>query len=1141
MWDSAKKQLAIGSVSELSGIKLNVEGGLRVGGQLVVGNSVLSLSEYVKLSQLHNVATSGKYSDLIGVPSLNLYVKQTELTTKLNNDHYKKADVNAEIDRRIGVFKTGVLQTEFSSKFSGFETGTQRDEKVTQALTDYYTKTAADTKFIEPSELTTALTPYATETKIKNTILSDYIKSNAVSQLGKSGLWSDILNKPELVTKNELETYKASVSNTYATKTLLNSELTSKIQAATASVLQKVNQDYVTKTELSNNGFAREASLNALKDVARTGQYADLTGRPNISGFMAQTAIESKFIDHSELTTSLSVYIKSSDVKTVGKTGQYADLEGEPDMSLFQKVSSMNIYITSANLANELQDVVRTGSQTSIDLTGYEKTADLTTKLSDYPKSNTLHLVATSGKFDDLIGTSNVITTATLSSQLGAYVTSSNLNDKITIIENKFYDATELLASFNAFRTEIATSRNTTLTNFYTKTAADAKIDEKLVTFKTNVMIPSMNGLLATKVSTSDLATTLANYKTSQNVVSYVSSQLGSYISTQNLKTELAYYSKIASVNGAQYLRFNTTNNVTSLRINGGPIFITGNIEAFSNLKVRSLEVDLGLESDSIKDETILAEDIKTGAVGSSEILDGTIVNTDINTNAAIAFDKLNISAANIRSENAYSAGTGVALNTAGQISIGQDVGTSATPTFSTLRILGKSGVSPSVTIEGTIKAGRFQGEGSELTNISASNISGQINASEVSGALIASQIAQDAIKAEHIQANAVDTPEIKNGAVTPEKLAAIPFTKISQTGANIRSKNPYTQGAGVTIDGNGQISIGQAVTQTSTPKFNGITIKPGASELMSNDASKINISDLNVSGKLTVGVSNPTHNLSVNGSVIATTFIGSGAGLTNVPKVPAGIIVMWSGAIDAIPHGWALCNGTQPSGLPTSTMTIPNLSSRFIVGYDANVTEYNQIGKTGGNKDITISNSNLPEHTHTGTIASKDTTHNHTGSSNNQNLQHRHHSSGSSGNQSHNHSHGMNGPGDHRHWMDGRPHDDNNNTGTNGTGQEHGLVADAGSYNQYADYSPGKWTTANGNHTHGIHNNNANHNHSISLHSDYQLGNHQHAITVNNKTFGHNHELTIDKTSNGTTAIDIRPPYFVLAFIIKLPDDYSH
>ena len=52
--------------------------------------------------------------------------------------------------------------------------------------------------------------------------------------------------------------------------------------------------------------------------------------------------------------------------------------------------------------------------------------------------------------------------------------------------------------------------------------------------------------------------------------------------------------------------------------------------------------------------------------------------------------------------------------------------------------------------------------------------------------------------------------------------------------------------------------------------------------------------------------------------------------------SLPGGVIVMWSGQLDAIPAGWALCDGQNGT---------PDLSNRFVLGVGA--AEY--LGSTGG------------------------------------------------------------------------------------------------------------------------------------------------------------------------------------------------
>ena len=56
----------------------------------------------------------------------------------------------------------------------------------------------------------------------------------------------------------------------------------------------------------------------------------------------------------------------------------------------------------------------------------------------------------------------------------------------------------------------------------------------------------------------------------------------------------------------------------------------------------------------------------------------------------------------------------------------------------------------------------------------------------------------------------------------------------------------------------------------------------------------------------------------------------------TQASGLPAGVIVMWSGSLDSVPDGWALCDGSNGT---------PDLRNRFVLGVGA--PEY--LGGTGG------------------------------------------------------------------------------------------------------------------------------------------------------------------------------------------------
>ncbi|WP_338473090.1 hypothetical protein R4Z10_10400 [Niallia sp. XMNu-256] len=86
--------------------------------------------------------------------------------------------------------------------------------------------------------------------------------------------------------------------------------------------------------------------------------------------------------------------------------------------------------------------------------------------------------------------------------------------------------------------------------------------------------------------------------------------------------------------------------------------------------------------------------------------------------------------------------------------------------------------------------------------------------------------------------------------------------------------------------------------------------------------------------------------------------------------ELPSGIIVMWSGSINEIPEGWLLCDGTNGT---------PDLRDRFVMGTNNDA----EIGQTGGNNTIALTESQLAPHTHTGT-SDPAGGHTHTGTTNN-------------------------------------------------------------------------------------------------------------------------------------------------------------
>jgi microcystin-dependent protein len=68
----------------------------------------------------------------------------------------------------------------------------------------------------------------------------------------------------------------------------------------------------------------------------------------------------------------------------------------------------------------------------------------------------------------------------------------------------------------------------------------------------------------------------------------------------------------------------------------------------------------------------------------------------------------------------------------------------------------------------------------------------------------------------------------------------------------------------------------------------------------------------------------------------------------------PVGAIAMWEGSTP--PSGWAICNGTNGT---------PDLRGKFIVGHHSADADYDVIGEQGGASTVTITEAQLPAHSH--------------------------------------------------------------------------------------------------------------------------------------------------------------------------------
>ena len=386
MWDNSKKQLGVGGDTSQEGIELNIDGGIRVAEDFVVGTEVVNVNNYVKPDAVAQVAISGAYSDVVGAPDLNQYVKTNEFNNKLANEFYNKQEVGIQIDQRIESFNGDALLTAFQRALESYDTRVERDEALHQSLTNHHTIADASDTYVDHEELGDELASYSTTTKIKDEILQDYIKTEDVSAVGKSGSYEDIIDWPLVILKDDYLADKITFDDTYATKVEMIERVETHGESIRSQVLASVATNMVSKQQLIDEQFATQASVDALSRIARSGAYQDLLGIPDLSVYMEKNRVSAEYMDTGEVGTALREYMKQNEVSEVGKTGRFEDLIGAPAMTEYQRVDEMNQYVKASDFDNEMLTVLKADTFGGADVADLENISDFDNKLLAYPK-----------------------------------------------------------------------------------------------------------------------------------------------------------------------------------------------------------------------------------------------------------------------------------------------------------------------------------------------------------------------------------------------------------------------------------------------------------------------------------------------------------------------------------------------------------------------------------------------------------------------------------------------------------------------------------------------------------------------------------------------------------------------------------
>lgn len=204
----------------------------------------------------------------------------------------------------------------------------------------------------------------------------------------------------------------------------------------------------------------------------------------------------------------------------------------------------------------------------------------------------------------------------------------------------------------------------------------------------------------------------------------------------------------------------------------------------------------------------------------------------------------------------------------------------------------------------------------------------------------------------------------------------------------------------------------------------------------------------------------------------------------------PVGGIMLWNGSTSTIPPDFRLCDGNNGT---------PDLRGMFVVGASAG-GGYN-VNQTGGSNTVTLTEAQLPAHTHDdGTYGTDAHTHQHSSTTDNSTL--------SVSTYDHTHGAGTFESSDSTH--------NHGSPGTVGTGS--GLEQG----NDFTGNFGGRTTEVD------------THSHDVAGVSGSNT--HSHSISGNTGTHTHSHDITGESGPSGSSqAHENRPPFYALAYIMKV------
>ena len=403
-----------------------------------------------------------------------------------------------------------------------------------------------------------------------------------------------------------------------------------------------VNADNVDGVLSASKGGTGVASISALKTALGVDQVNNTSDIAKPISTATQAALDTKV---STATFSTTVATKANAADLALK----APLESPTFTGTVAGITKAMVELGSVDNTSDLTKPISTATQEALDtkvstasfsttmatkanVADVELKANATDLALKAPLESPTFTGTVSGITKAMIGLSNVANTADLAKPIST-ATQEALDTKV---------------STATFSTTVATKAN------FTDVALKAPLESPTFTGTVSGITKAMVGLSDVE-NTADLA---------KPISTATQAAMDTKVSTETFSTTVATKENSENKSTATDLGAGTTSDILFPTQKAVKTYVDGQINSVGI-------ADGGVTRSKIANEAVGGSQLANNSVGSNNIIDGTITNTDINSNASISFSKLNITKENIESlgipgtdqNTTYTAGSGLTLS----------------------------------------------------------------------------------------------------------------------------------------------------------------------------------------------------------------------------------------------------------------------------------------------------------------------------------------------------------------------------------------------------------------------------------------------------------------------------------------------